>query len=881
MSLWRQLTGGLRVLLRRAAADADLAAELSAFEQHAADDALARGLSLEAARRTARLETGTFAATRDEVRAAGWEDMVASTAADVRYAARRLRRDLGFTALAASTLALGIGASTAIFSAVNPILFQPLPYPDARRVAMISDYGVDGARIAVTFGSYRELLERSRVLEAAAAMKPWQPTITGEGEPERLDGQRVSAGYFRSLGVLPALGRDFTDEDDRAGGPNVVILSDGLWRRRFGADGTIVGRDIRLSDNLYSVIGVMPRGFENVLAPTAEAWAPLQYDASLPQQGREWGHHLRMVARLRPGIDPAAAKRDLDAIARTPVAEFNRVPWASMGRGLVVDRLQDEITRAVKPALLAVAGAVALVLVIACVNVTNLLLARAARRRTEFAMRAALGAGRGRIIRQLLTESLILALVGGVLGLGVAGLGVRAIIAVSPSELPRVGAIHVDAIALVFGLATTTLVGVFFGLLPALHASRDLHASMQRGSSRSTGGRHATRRALVVAEVALALILVVGAGLLLRSLRQLLVVAPGFDPSGVLTMQVQAAGHQFDVGDATQRFFDRALDAVRRVPGVAAAGFTSQLPLSGDFDKYGVVIESIPIDPNQDGSVLRYAISPGYVEAMRIPLRRGRSIEAADAAGRPVAVLINESMANSRFPGRDAIGQHLHLGRTDLPWYTVVGVVADVRQTSLAVSATNAVYVPLTQWYAPDRVRSLVVRTQGDAAALAPAIKRAIWSVDRDQAIVRVATMDQLAAATAAERRFVLILFEAFGGAALLLAAIGLYGIVAGTVTERTREIGVRSALGASRSEIVTLVLQQGMTLTCAGVAIGVGVALAASRALVTLLFGVSPTDSTTYVSVVALLFTVSAAACSVPAWRAARIDPSITLRDD
>jgi putative ABC transport system permease protein len=691
----------------------------------------------------------------------------------------------------------------------------------------------------------------------------------------------VSMGYFRALGVLPLIGRDFQASDDRAAGPNVVILSDALWRRRFAGDITVVGRPVTLNDNIFIVIGVMPRAFENVLAPSAEIWAPLQYDSTLPPQGREWGHHLRMVARLLPGVGLDRAARDLDAISRAPVAQFARVPWASLKQGLTVSALQDDVTRGVRPALLAILGAVMLVLAIACVNVTNLLLARGARRRGEFAMRAALGAGRGRMIRQLLTESLLLAAIGGLLGMVVAELGVRALVALSPPGLPRVGAIRIDAVVFAFGLAVTSLVGLVFGLVPALQASRrDLHTSVQHGSHRTAGGHQMTRRALVVAEVALALVLLVSAGLLLRSLQRLFAVAPGFEASHVLTMQVQASGHRYDDAGASHRFFDQALDAVRRVPGVSAAAFTSQLPLSGDLEGYGVHFEStVSLDPRGDQSALRYAVSPGYVEAMGIPLRRGRLLDARDAAGGPVAVLINESFAKQRFPDRDPIGQRLHLGSLDVPWYTIVGVVADVKQASLALDASDAVYVPASRWYAADRVLSLVVRANGDAAAVAPAVRNAIWSVDKDQPIVRVATMESLVAASAAERRFALILFEAFALVALVLAATGIYGVVSGSVTERMREIGVRSALGASRGSILALVMRQGMTLIAAGVVVGLLGAMAASDALVTLLFGVSRIDPLTYAGVIALLGGVSVVACGLPAWRAARVDPSITLR--
>src|SRR5262249_24019194 len=613
-------------------------------------------------------------------------------------------------------------------------------------------------------------VERRGWVEGRGVMKPWQPTMTGGVEPERLDGQRVSIGYFRALGVPPRLGRDFEAVDDRVNGPNVVILADGLWRRRFGADAAIVGRQVTLNDALYTVVGVMPRSFENVLSPTAEIWAPLQYDASLPPQGREWGHHLRMVGRVRAGVSAEQAARELDTIGRTPLAEFPGVFWASSGRALIGEPLQADVTRAVRPALVAVLGAVMLLLAIACVNVTNLLLARGAQRRGEFAMRAALGAGRSRIVRQMLAESLLLAALGGAVGIAVAGAGVAALIALAPPGLPRANAIAVDGRVLAFAIGITTLVGLAVGLIPALQASRsDPHGAIQH-TARSAPGRHQlTRRMLVVAEVALALVLLVGAGLLLRSLQRLFAVAPGFNPSRVLSMQVQVSGHHFtDNLGAVHRFFDRALEAVRRVPGVDAAGFTSQLPMSGDFVKYGVQWESAPNDdPNEDHSALRYAVTPGYFDTIGIPLRRGRFVDERDGADAPAVAVINESFARRKFAGADPIGQRARVGDTSKPWFTIVGVVGDVRQTSLAVGAGDAVYTTNAQWSYPDNPLWLVVRARGDAAALAPAIRRAIWTVDKDQPIVRVATLDALVAASAAERRFALVLFEAFALVAL------------------------------------------------------------------------------------------------------------------
>jgi len=885
MSLWRHLTCGLRVLFNRAAADRDVSDEVRHYFDEATDAWIARGLSPDEARRASRLELGSTMSVSEQVRTYGWENAVGTVLADLRYGARRLRAAPGFTAITVLTLALGVGATTAIFSAVNPILFEALPYPSSGRIAMILEIRSDGLRNAGTFGMYRQLAERNRSFDAIAVFKPWQPTMTGADQPERVDAQRVSASYFHVLGVSPILGHDFQVSDDRLNGPNVVILSDALWRRRFAGDRTIVGRQIMLDDNSYLVVGVMPSSFENVLDPATELWAPLQYGIS---QGRAWGHHLRTVGRLRPGSTVDRATRELNELGRAVLKE-QRPESYDPNTQFTVAPLQDELTRGVKPALLAIIGAVILVLVIACVNVTNLLLARGVHRRGEFALRAALGAGQGRLVRQLLTESLLLAGIGGVLGMAVAIIGVRALVALSPPGLPRAAAIGVDSTVFIFGLGITTLIGLIFGVMPALQAARsDPQRNLHLGSPRIGGGHRRSRRALVVTEVALALVLLVGAGLLLRSLQRLFAVEGGFDSSRLLTMQVQTSGHRFDDDRVTYQFFEEVIAAVRQVPGVTAAALTSQLPLSGDLDEYGAHVEATPTEAAATYSVFRYAVSPGYIEAMRIQLRRGRLLDEHDRSGAPSVALISESLARRAFPTASPIGRRLRVGPTDGPPYTIVGVVGDVKQMSLAMSDSDAVYIVASspvaairtsQWRFADRVMSLVVRARGDVAALAPAIRQAVWSVDKDQPVVRVATMDDLVAASAAERRFALILFEAFALAALVLAAAGIYGVVSGSVAERTREIGVRAALGATRGDILVLITRQGMTLTALGTAIGLLGAIGASQAIVTLLFGVSRLDPVTYIGVIALLLVVSTLACSVPAWRAARVDPVITLR--
>jgi putative ABC transport system permease protein len=883
MSLWHQLTHGFSALTHGHAADQDAADEVEHYLEEAAAAGMARGLSPQDARRAARLELGSPSAAREQMRSFGWEHTVQTLLADLHYAARQLLGNPGFALVTTLTLALGIGASTAIFSAVNPILFEPLPYPHANRLMTLWEMRSNGSPMAVSFGTFHGLQERSRSFDAMAVMKPWQPAMVGSGQPERFEGQRVSADYFRVLGISPAIGRGLRAADDQFRGPNVVVLSDRLWRLRFAGDRTIVGRQIKLDDNPFTVIGVMPSSFENVLASAAELWAPLQYDPSLPAGGKEWGHHLRMVGRLRPGVSGKQATNELNAVLR-PLTQMYANGYDSTGGppdGMVGNRLQDDLTRAVKPALLAILGAVGLVLLIVCVNVTNLLLALSARRRGEFAMRAALGAGRMRMIRQVLTESLLLAAIGGALGLAVAVVGVRALVALSPPGLPRVGAIHIDSAVFAFGLVITTAIGLIVGLLPALQASRsDPQSGLQQSSRTSTGGHQSTRRALAVSEIALALVLLVAAGLVLRSLETLFAIDPGLDASHLLSMQVQQYGHQFDTKSARARFLTQALEAVSQVGGVKSAAFTSQLPLSGDFDVYGVQFESH--NATQEGA-LRYAVSPGYFETTGIPLRRGRLLDERDTANAPGVVVVSESLAKGKFPGRDPIGQRVRLGpnagHAELPWETIVGVVGDVKQTSLAVSQSDAFYVPTSQWPWVDDTQSLVVRTQGDAATLAPAVKNAIWSVDKDQPIVRVATMASLLTSSEADRRFALTLFEAFGMVALVLAAVGIYGVLSGGVTERMREIGVRAALGASRRDILLLVIRQGMTLTGTGIMIGLLGALMASQVIVSLLYGVSRFDPITYFCVMALLTGVSGIACWVPAWRAAQVDPSIILR--
>ena len=877
MSFLRRVVRGFGALTRPAVAEQEAADEVAHFLQEAAAEHRARGLSDQEALRAARLELGSPTGVREQVRRFGWENTVEAFLTDLRYAARRLRAEPGFTAIAVLTLAVGIGGATAIFSAVDHVLIRPLPYPHAERIVAVWDTREDGARLDIAFGTARELAARARSIEHLTVMRTWQPTLLGAAEPERLEGQRVGADYFEVLGILPTIGHEFEPTDDAAGAAPVVVISDGLWRRRFGANPGIVGRTITLDGLPHLILGVMPHDFENAAAPGAEVWTPLGYDMS---QSRAWGHHLRLLARVRPGADLDEVRRELETIARQPVADFPRMPWAALDHGLTVRRLQDEITSGVRPALLALLGAVGLVLAVACVNVAGLLLARGARRRGELAVRSALGAGHERLVRQLLTESLLLSLLGGAAGVAVAILAVRALVALSPASLPRAHAIAVDGPALLFAFVVSTAVALAVGLLPAFAATRgDLRDAVGRGPAPAPHG--AGRDALVVAQVMLALVLLVGSGLLFRSVQRLLAVDAGFEAAGLVTMQIQTSGPRLEDDSTRLRFFAAALDEVRRVPGVAVAALTSQVPLSGDDDRYGLhLVPAAEADPGElGGGTYRYAVTPGYLQAMGIPLLRGRWLGSADDAGAPRVAVVSASLARRRFPGLDPIGHRVRVGPADSPPYTIVGVVGDVKQVSLALDEGEAVYLPVGQWHFLDQVLSVVVRARGEPGRLAPAVRSAVWSVDPDQAVVRVAAMEDLVAASAEDRRFALRLLAVFALAALVLVGVGIYGTLSGRVAERTREIGVRAALGASRRAIVALVLRRGLALTSLGIALGVLTSVAATRAITSLLYGVSRLDAVTYLGVAALLGVVALVAAGVPAWRAARVDPALPLR--
>ena len=805
------------------------------------------------------------------------ESAVHTFLADLRHGARLLRRVPIFTAVCTLTLALGIGATTAVFSVVHPVLIQPLPYPDPDRLMLVWERESDGSRSNTSFATYTDLTAGSGTLAATAAIGSWQPILAEGGEPERLTGDRVTSTYFDVLGVRPALGRGFQRAHDRSGENRVIVLSHGLWRRRFGSDSTIIGRTVPLNDIPHEVVGVMPPSFENVLSPDAQLWRVLGYEASQPWACRTC-RHLRMIARVRDGVDPQRAREELDARSATLMRQY---PGDYPAPGIHLVPVQEEVTRASRPTLLVLTAAVALLLLLATANVATLQLTRAMRREHELAIRAALGAGRGRLTQQLLAEGVVLALLGGVGGLLVARLGLPALLAQLPARLPRLDTVGLDPTALGVAASLTLVMAVAIGLAPAWQGQRSVAGALRDGVRFTSSRRRLARSVLVATEVALALVLLAGAGLLARSLSRLMDQAPGFDARGVLALEVQASGAAYETDASVYANHERMLAAVAALPGVAGVGIASQLPLGGSIDSYGVAAQDRPLaNPALAPSGDRYVVSNGFMQAMRIPILRGRAFMRVDedtAAAR--VVIVSAALARRIWGDEDPLGKRVQLGGPEAPWREVVGVAGNVRHSSLDSDVTQQVYVPERQWLWSDGYVTLVVRTTGDPAALARSVREVVRGIDPLQPITRVATMEQIVATSTANRRLALVLFAAFSLTALVMAAAGIYGVLAGSVIERTREIGLRTALGATPGRILALVLGQGARLVAVGVVVGLGGAVALGRVLRGLLFGVAPSDPSTLGMVTLALGVVAALACLVPVVRALRVDPVTALR--
>jgi len=869
----------LAALFGRGRRERELDEEVAAHLAMAVADRVARGESPRDAETAARREFGNEALIKETTRAQWGRDGLARLAQDARYGLRLLRRSPGFAAMAIATLAVGIGANTAIFSVVHAVLLEQLPFPEPERLVSVphtppQDIFPGQKYFSVSPANYEDWKAQNGVFTHMALYTDGSVTVTGLGEPEAMQAGLATAEFFSVLGARPLAGRLFAEGDD-AGGRLVAVLSESLWRTRFGSDPAAVGGSILVDSRRYAIIGILPDAL--AFPEGSRLWIPLSLT---PKERAVRGiHDFGVLARLKPGVALAAARSEMNAISARLAAQY---PEDDKGWGAAVVPLRESLVGDVRPSLLLLLGAVGFVLLIACANVANLVLARTLGRRKEIAVRAALGAGRGRIVRQILVETTLIALSGGALGLVVASLGVHAIASVLGGQMPRISHVRVDGPVLAFTFGISLLTGVLAGLLPAWRLTRadPNEALKQGGRSESDAGSPAARNALVAAEVALALALMVGAGLLVRSLGRLHAVDPGFDPSRVLTAFVAIPDQKYATDDARRAFFGRLLERVRALPGVEAAGAISTLPLS-----HGGSIQPIAIEGRAAGKLSEQpevpvrVLTPGTLEALRIRLLAGRDLAATDDARAPAAILVSEAMARRFWPGESAVGKRLTLTFSPDATREVVGVVADVKLLGLArAEPVAAIYVPQDQ--ASRSSMHLLVRTTRDPRSVTRAVEAAVHALDPDQPLVDVKTMEEQRGESLAETRFSMALLGVFAALALALAAVGIYSVLAYGVRRRTREIGIRMALGADGSDVIRLVVLQGMRPALIGLAIGLAGSLVLGRAISSLVFGISPSDPLTFAFVSALLAGVATAACLVPAWRASRVQPTHALQE-
>ncbi len=801
---------------------------------------------------------------------------------DLKFAIRMLAKNPGFTAVAVLSLALGIGANTAIFSVVKAVLLEQLPYRQPERLVHIAlGNNNEANNITVDFTTTHDWRERSRSFENLSLYRWWSAALIEQETPELVQGMRVSHDFFDALGVPMLHGRSFLKEEDQPDRSNQLILSHALWVRRFGADPAVVGRTVRMNESSFKVIGVLPQHFRPLLPNfenKAEMYTPLGYGLGVSNACRGC-RHLRLLGRLKPGVPMGEASAELNTILQALKRE-NPTSYADSIRATVVP-MRDQLVGRVSTALWVLLGAVGLVLLIACGNVANLLLARASGRSREIAVRAALGAGQHRLVRQLLTESLLLALAGGAAGVLLAAVGTSALSAAGPQEIPRVSEIRMDAPVLLFGLAMSLLTGLLFGLAPALRASRvDLNEAL-KDAAKSTEGRssHGLRDLLVVTEVALAFVLVVGAGLLGKSFLRLMNVDPGYNPHNVLTLSTYLYGARYQTPEVERNYYDQVMGRLRATPGVDSVAMVSTLPLAS-FDRRSLHIRDRRLQNTSEApSADAYSVTPDYFRVMRIPLKRGRAFTAQDGPDAARVALISESCARSQFPGEDPIGRQIQFGRRqdDRPWATIVGITGDIRQYGLDQPSRMEVYVPLAQNQSFSF--NMVVRTAGDPRGVVTAVREAFLSVDKTQPIFDVEPLETYVRANLAERSFTLTLLGLFGALALVLAAIGIYGVTSYAVSMRTREVGIRMALGAKRRDVLGMVLRQGLILVGGGLAAGLAASLALTRFLSTLLYEVRPTDLATSAAVAVVVAAVALLASYLPARRATRVDPMVALR--
>jgi predicted permease len=803
-----------------------------------------------------------------------------------------LASNAGFTIVAVLTLTLGIGANTAIFSVINGVLLQPLPYHDPGRLMILGEKTPEFDMMSLAYPNFQDWQKENRSFESLTAHRWADYDLTGSGMPEHLSGRMVSAEFFSTLGIKPLRGRDFEAQEDHVGGARVAMISGGLWTRRFGASFDVIGRLITLNGQAYTVIGVFPADFRFFGA--ADVFTLIgQWDDVLAHS-REAHPGLRAVGRLRPGVSREQAQADMNSVAAQLAQTY---PKSNAHHGVTMRPLAQDMVGDVRPALMVLLGAVGFVLLIACANVANLLLARSASRRREMAIRGALGASQGRMVRQVLTEGVLMALAGGALGLLLAHWGTRAVVAAIPGGLPRAENIGVDGWVLAFTLVVSAVTGVIFALAPALQMSRlDLHTTLREGSRGSTGGQHRLRSILMVTEVAASLVLLMGAGLMLQTMWRLSRVRPGFNPRNMLTFSVGFSPANRAAPDRIRSAYRELTESIHALPGVEAAGMVDDVPLTYSDSELPFWVSGRPRPSSQSEMLwaLNYDVTPGYLRAMDIPLLRGRFISDTDVKGSAPVIVIDEMMAKGLFPHQDPVGQSIRIAvpegfgpGLDAP-LQIVGVVGHVKHFGLDTDAASKiqyqVYLPFLQL--PDQIipiasmgMTMMVRTAADPLSLVSAVRRRVAERDAQQSVFDVQTMEKIVSDSVAGRRFSMLLLGVFAGLALVLATVGIYGVISYTATQRTHEIGIRMALGAERADVLRMVVGHGLRLSLIGIGTGVAAALGLTRLMSSMLYGVRPTDIVTYAAVSLILAGVALLASYVPARRATRVDPLVALR--
>ena len=808
---------------------------------------------------------------------------------DLRYSLRRLTKSPAFAAIVVLTLGLGIGANTAIFSAVNAILLRPLPYHEPGELVTIQhDYPSLDLKAPVSATGFRDYQESGRSFESMGVQTGWAANLTGVGDPVRLQGSQVTGRYFSTLQVPAMLGRTIQPGEDSVGREHVVVLSYALWQRLFGSDPGVVGRSLSLNGETYQVIGVMPREFLDFFNRNVEIWRPVVFQMDQLTDDQRTNEYLNLTARLKDGVRLEAAQQEMRSLADQLKQRYPDT--YSQDWSLTVTSLGTLATGNIRPALLVLLGSVGFVLLIACANVANLLLSRAAARGKEIAIRSALGATRDRLVRQLLTESVILSLCGGVVGLVLAYWGVRSLVAINAGNLPRAEEIRVDGAVMLFTLFVSLLAGLLFGLAPALHVAKpNLQATLKEGGRGTAGDRssHAVRRMLVVAEMALALTLLTGAGLLIKSFARLQGVDPGFVPEHLLTFNLALPDARYAENAQQIALFDRVLPAIRAIPGVRSVGMTSVMPFGGSWTTGSFEIEGYQTPENQPGpwGDIRM-VSPDFFETLRIPVKRGRALNEQDRDGAPLVAVIDDEFVRRYYPKENPLGKRFTFGppegsadTTAREWIEIVGVVGHTKHEGLDAEARVQLYLPAAQ--VPRQLMAVAVRTAGDPERYINLIREAVRSADPELPISAVRTMEELIEQSVGQRKLSMMLLSLFSGIALVLASIGIYGVMSYSVTQRSRELGVRIALGARQSDVLRLVLRQGMSLALVGIAIGLGAALLLTRLIQSQLFGVRASDPLTFVAVALLLGGTALIANLVPALRAMRVDPAVVLREE